>query len=138
TLLALVERGGHAVEKDELMRRVWPNAIVEEGNLTFNISSLRKALGDDPRLHEYIVTVPGEGYQFVAGVRAAGFDELEVRERTRISIEEEAMTRPRITDYGSAIAEPAGTSTGANDSNTLAAHAGSAPSANRDSVAKLR
>jgi Tol biopolymer transport system component/DNA-binding winged helix-turn-helix (wHTH) protein len=88
TLLALVEAKGEMLGKEELLKRVWPDTIVEEGNLTFNISSLRKALGDDPRLHEYIVTIPGEGYRFVAGVRVAGFDELEVRERTRVSIEE--------------------------------------------------
>src|SRR5262245_5735370 len=70
------------------MRRLWPETVVEEGNLTFNISSLRKALGDDPRRHEYIVTIPGEGYQFVAGVRAR-FDELVVHESTSITVEEE-------------------------------------------------
>lgn len=88
TLLALVEGCGRVLEKDELMKRVWPDTAVEEGNLTFNISSLRKALGDDPRRHEYILTIPGEGYQFVAGVRAA-FDELVVHESTSITIEEE-------------------------------------------------
>lgn len=88
TLLALVEGCGRVVEKDELMRRVWPGTAVEEGNLTFNISTLRKALGDDPRRHEYIVTIPGEGYQFVAGVRAT-FDELVVHESTTITVEEE-------------------------------------------------
>ena len=88
TLLALVEGSGRLVGKDELMNRVWPDTVVEDGNLTFNISTLRKALGDDPRLHQYIVTIPGEGYRFVAGVRA-GFDELEVRERTRVTIEKE-------------------------------------------------
>jgi len=94
TLLALVEHGGRVVEKDELMRRVWPDTVVEEGNLTFNISSLRKALGDDPRRHEYIVTIPGEGYKFVAGVRAA-FDELIVRESRSITIEEgEEISEP--------------------------------------------
>src|SRR5262245_30763977 len=69
------------------MRRLWPETVVEEGNLTFNMSRLRKALGDDPRRHEYIVTIPGEGYQFVAGVRAA-FDELVVHESTSIIVEE--------------------------------------------------
>ncbi|MCM3873683.1 MAG: winged helix-turn-helix domain-containing protein [Pyrinomonadaceae bacterium] len=87
TLLALVEGGGRVLAKDELMKRVWPDTTVEEGNLTFNISSLRKGLGDDPRRHEYIVTIPGEGYQFVAGVRAT-FDELVVHESTTMTIEE--------------------------------------------------
>ena len=115
TLLALVERGGHVVEKDELMKRVWPDTVVEEGNLTFNISSLRKALGDDPRLHQYIVTIPGEGYQFVAGVRTAGFDELEVRERHRISIEEveggvgiaQVVSNPAAANASAVLALPA-------------------------------
>ena len=109
TLLALVEGNGRVVEKEELMKRVWPDTVVEEGNLTFNISSLRKALGDDPRTHQYIVTIPGEGYQFVAGVRA-GFDELEVRERTRVSIVEEeetngAIARAPLAGNGSRIAD---------------------------------
>ena len=66
TLLALVERHGQVLEKDELMKRLWPDSYVEEGNLTLNISTLRKALGENPQQHEYIVTVPGRGYQFVA------------------------------------------------------------------------
>ena len=104
TLLALVGNCGHVVEKDELMRRVWGDTAVEEGNLTFNISSLRKALGDDPRRHEYIVTIPGEGYQFVAGVRAT-FDELVVRESTSITVEEEEELGSEIADSGLRIAD---------------------------------
>src|SRR5207237_7294647 len=69
TLLALVERHGQVMEKDELMKRLWPDSYVEEGNLTLNISNLRKALGENPQQHEYIVTVPGRGYQFVARVK---------------------------------------------------------------------
>jgi DNA-binding winged helix-turn-helix (wHTH) protein/Tol biopolymer transport system component len=103
TLLALVEGSGTVIEKEELISRVWPDTVVEEGNLTFNISSLRKALGDDPRRHEYIVTVPGEGYRFVAGVRA-GFNELEVRERTHVRIEEEVETDAAIPDGALQIA----------------------------------
>ena len=45
--------------------RLWPDRFVEEGNLTLNISTLRKALGETRDLHEYIVTVPGQGYRFV-------------------------------------------------------------------------
>ncbi len=93
TLLALIRADGQVVEKDELMSLVWPDTAVEEGNLTFNISSLRKALGDDPRRHEYIVTIPGQGYQFVAGVRAR-FDEVVVHESTSITFEEEEESIP--------------------------------------------
>ena len=95
TLLALVEHSGEVLDKDELMQRVWPDAIVEEGNLTTNISHLRKALNEKPHQHQYIVTVPGQGYRFVAGVKAV-FDELVVHERTRASVtieEEETPTR---------------------------------------------
>jgi DNA-binding winged helix-turn-helix (wHTH) protein/Tol biopolymer transport system component len=66
TLLVLVERQGEVVEKDELLRRVWPDATVEEGNLTTHVSHLRKVLGGSTGSRDYIVTVPGRGYQFVA------------------------------------------------------------------------
>jgi DNA-binding winged helix-turn-helix (wHTH) protein len=68
-LLALVERAGELVTKDELLRIVWPDASVEEGNLTTHVSHLRKLLGDGGSHREYIVTVPGRGYQFVAALR---------------------------------------------------------------------
>ncbi len=58
-LLALLERPGHVVAKDELLATVWPGVVVEEANLAVQISALRKVLG--PRL---IATVAGRGYQF--------------------------------------------------------------------------
>jgi len=66
TLLVLVRNSGHLLEKDELIRVLWPDSFVEEGNLTNNISLLRKALGDDA---PYIETVPKLGYRFIGGVR---------------------------------------------------------------------
>ncbi|MDB5977538.1 MAG: hypothetical protein JWR07_4298 [Nevskia sp.] len=51
--------------KDELLKAVWPRGFVEEGNLSHNIFLLRKALGESPEEHRYIVTVPGRGYKFV-------------------------------------------------------------------------
>ena len=68
-LLVLIEHSGRVVEKDELMRRLWPDSFVEEGNLAFNVSNLRKALGESPGRRDYIVTIPGRGYQFVAPVK---------------------------------------------------------------------
>jgi DNA-binding winged helix-turn-helix (wHTH) protein len=65
-LEALVERAGRVVDKDELMRRVWPDAIVEEANLSQQIFLLRKALGEGPKNHRFIATVPRRGYRFVA------------------------------------------------------------------------
>ncbi len=71
-LLVLLEEKGRLVEKDELMRRVWPDAVVEENNLTVNMSALRRSLTESPGEHRYVVTVPGRGYQFVADVRQHG------------------------------------------------------------------
>jgi DNA-binding winged helix-turn-helix (wHTH) protein/TolB-like protein len=66
TLLALVEEAGHALEKDELLRRIWPDTFVEEGSLTRSISVLRNALGDKDGA--FIETIPKHGYRFVAQV----------------------------------------------------------------------
>src|SRR5215510_9504244 len=68
-LLALIENRGQVLEKNELLRRVWPDTVVEENNLARNISALRKALDEQPNEHQYILTVPGRGYRFVASVR---------------------------------------------------------------------
>jgi DNA-binding winged helix-turn-helix (wHTH) protein/Tfp pilus assembly protein PilF/TolB-like protein len=66
TLLALVENRGQLVEKEALIKRVWPDTFVEEGNLTRNIHQLRKVLGKNSNGGEYIETVPKRGYRFVA------------------------------------------------------------------------
>ena len=67
-LVALIERAGKLVGKDELVSRVWPQTFVEESNLQIQISTLRRALGDGQGGHRYIVTIPGKGYNFVAPV----------------------------------------------------------------------
>src|SRR5215510_12506355 len=66
-LLVLVERHGRLLEKDELMKAVWPDTVVEEVNLANNISILRKTLSQNGR--EFIETVPKRGYRFVADVK---------------------------------------------------------------------
>lgn len=68
TLLSLVEHRTQVVSKDELMKFVWPHSYVEEGNLTQNISMLRKLLGESADAPQYIETVPRRGYRFVAPV----------------------------------------------------------------------
>ena len=67
-LLALVERPGELVGKDELMGRVWPGTFVEEGNLKAQVAGLRRALGDGHGGNRYLATIPGRGYCFVAPV----------------------------------------------------------------------
>jgi TolB-like protein/DNA-binding winged helix-turn-helix (wHTH) protein/Tfp pilus assembly protein PilF len=68
-LKVLVQNNGRLVEKDELLKEVWPDSFVEEGNLNRNISILRKALGEDSSGETYIETVPKRGYRFVASVK---------------------------------------------------------------------
>ena len=67
-ILILVQREGRLVEKDELLRTVWPDVAVEEGNLAVMVSHLRRALGDDRGTHAFIETVSRHGYRFVAPV----------------------------------------------------------------------
>jgi len=66
TLVLLVRNSGHLLEKEELIRTLWPDSFVEEGNLSNNIFVLRKALGEDP---SYIETIPRRGYRFVGALR---------------------------------------------------------------------
>ena len=101
TLLVLVQSSGHAVEKAELMKRVWADAFVEEANLARNIWALRKALGDDDSGHRYIETVPKLGYRFTAPVTEllddAGGVLIQRRVRARIvSEEEETSEAPQV------------------------------------------
>jgi len=68
TLVHLVLNAGQTVTKDQLLRTVWPDTVVEENNLTQNISALRRAFGEKLGEHRFIVTIPGRGYRFVAPV----------------------------------------------------------------------
>jgi DNA-binding winged helix-turn-helix (wHTH) protein/TolB-like protein len=64
-LVALVEKAGQLVGKEELFDRVWPDQVVEESNLTVQISAIRKALGERTNNPKYLITVPGHGYRFI-------------------------------------------------------------------------
>lgn len=68
-LAFLVENNHRVVSKDEIMSELWPDTIVEENNLTQNISSLRRVFGEKPHENRFISTIPGRGYRFVAAVR---------------------------------------------------------------------
>jgi len=72
TLLQLVRHRGKVIAKDDLMRAVWPDTVVEENNLNQNISALRRVLGESRGEHRYIATIPGKGYHFLASVETAG------------------------------------------------------------------
>lgn len=94
-LLVLVENRDRVLVKDELMEKVWPDQIVEDANITVNMSALRKALGENRNEHLYIVTIPGRGYRFVADVHE--FDgradpTADERRGSRTALEEHKQT----------------------------------------------
>ena len=82
TLVALVQRSGHLVQKDELMKVVWSDAFVEESNLTNNVYALRKMLGQGENGQSYIETVPKRGYRFTGRVKELSPETLVVEKRT--------------------------------------------------------
>ncbi|MEW6213488.1 MAG: transcriptional regulator, partial [Acidobacteriota bacterium] len=69
TLLVLIENSGQVLEKEEMLRELWPESFVEESSLSQTIFHLRKALGESGSQHRYIETVPRRGYRFVAEVK---------------------------------------------------------------------
>lgn len=93
-LLVLVEHQGHLLEKDELLKKVWPDTFVEEANLSYNISLIRKALADGENGQKFIETVPRRGYRFMAGVRQIGAGQAEINEAAVRNTEEAARPEP--------------------------------------------
>jgi DNA-binding winged helix-turn-helix (wHTH) protein len=67
-LTVLVQRCGELVSKHELIAAVWPDTFVDESNLKVNVCSLRRSLGDAQKQPQYIATVAGRGYRFIAPV----------------------------------------------------------------------
>ncbi len=67
-LIALVENGKDLISKEDLLKRVWPDTFIEEANLRVHVAALRKLLGDEGTGEQYINTVAGRGYCFVAPV----------------------------------------------------------------------
>ena len=94
-LLVLVRHPGRVLKKEELFQLVWPDAFVEENNLPRNVSALRKALGEEPTEHKYVMTVPGQGYRFVASVRE--LETLDERESTPALVE---TATPSVSQNG--------------------------------------
>ena len=80
-LVLLVRNSGRVVEKESILRSVWPDTVVDEGNLAFQISTLRKAVGPD-----VIATIPGRGYQLAAAVHIVDAVEVALEERTTTTI----------------------------------------------------
>ncbi len=121
TLLTFVQHSGQDLDKDELMRTVWPDTIVEENNLTQHVSVLRKALGENKSEHRYIVTIPGRGYRFVATVKEVcdapaeltGREDAELMSRTEVEAQAHTgavviNTLPESSNGAAATAASAG------------------------------
>lgn len=94
-LLVLVENKGQVLEKEELMRRLWPDTYVEESNLTHYIYTLRRVLGDEKDNPQFIVTVPGRGYRFTAQVRQS---QGTLGENEPLVVERHTLSRVVITE----------------------------------------
>lgn len=78
TLLVLIQNGVQLVNKEQLIKEVWPDTFVEEGSLSRNIHELRKALGDDSAKPSYIETIPKRGYRFLAPLKITALDSMPV------------------------------------------------------------
>jgi DNA-binding winged helix-turn-helix (wHTH) protein/TolB-like protein len=106
-LVLLIRNRGHALTKDELMSKLWPDTIVEDNNLTVNMSALRKALSDDSSHPQFIETVPRRGYRFVAEVREDEGCETAASARANVSSTlqtREPGTAPDIAPVAAAVA----------------------------------
>src|SRR5215470_11683960 len=102
-LLVLVERHGRLLEKDELMKAVWPDTIVEEVNLANNISILRKTLSENGE--RFIETAPKRGYRFVASVREIVEESVGLsREKQPESLKALEVPHPAAANGATAIA----------------------------------
>ncbi len=88
-----VERNGRIVAKDEILESVWPGQIVEEANLTVQVSALRKALGEQKGSPRFLITIPGKGYKFAADINGSGGSiVVENHKYSRSVVEEEFET----------------------------------------------
>ena len=96
TLLALIQQNGKLVEREALMKAIWPDTFVEDGNLNFYVSMLRRALASDETGEQYIQTIPRRGYRFVADVRAVTEETpalvVEKHTQARVVIEERELS----------------------------------------------
>jgi DNA-binding winged helix-turn-helix (wHTH) protein len=99
-LLLLVQKEGHLVRKEELMKAVWPDSFVEDNNLTVGISSLRKALGERPRGPQYIETVPRVGYRFIGDLRVCDNSQPACRGCAEKPADSAAKARPHWLHSG--------------------------------------
>jgi len=104
-LLALICNRGRLLTKDELFQLVWPNQIVEESNLTVNMSVIRRALGERASSPHYITTVSGHGYRFTGEVREFAADALTIERESfaRVTVDQEETESTKLGLSGAQI-----------------------------------
>jgi Tol biopolymer transport system component/DNA-binding winged helix-turn-helix (wHTH) protein len=102
-LLLLVESRGRDLTKDEILDRVWPGQELEESNLTVNISTVRRALGEKATQPRFLVTIPGRGYRFVGSVREV--DENQPRVIIETETISQVVVEEDVDDVDTANAE---------------------------------
>ena len=98
-LLALLQQPGHLVEKEALLKAVWPDSFVEENNLADNISRLRKALGEGENGQKFIETIPKRGYRFVAEVKVRNGLEMGTAMEELTTANDARERRPTRTNF---------------------------------------
>src|SRR5262245_10321109 len=105
-LLVLIRNRGRLLTKDELFQLVWPDQIVEESNLTVNMSAIRRALGERASHPRYITTVSGRGYRFTADVRQCADETLTIERESfaRVVVQEEETGSGALVQFGRRVA----------------------------------
>jgi predicted ATPase len=107
-LLTLVERASDVVTKEELLQIVWPSMYVDEGNLKVQVAALRKILGDDPEKPQFISSVVGRGYRFVARVQRIDLTDTFPERRSALSTSNVPAPLSRMHGRAQAISEISG------------------------------
>jgi eukaryotic-like serine/threonine-protein kinase len=102
-LLVLVRHSQQVVTKDDLLKTVWPETFVEEANLSRTVFMLRKALGESPQDHKFILTVPGIGYRLAENVRLVPDQEFSLVAAKHQKVEVE-VTEKRPLKWAIAVA----------------------------------
>jgi len=102
TLLLLVENRERILDKDEMLRRLWPDTVVEESNLSQNVYLLRKALCEETDGAKYIETTPKRGYRFVGTVKEVEVTRAipDARTAPDLAVEKRHLSRPAVAGVG--------------------------------------
>ena len=107
-LVYLIEHAGQLVTKDDLIKALWPDVVVEENNLYVVISTLRRALKDESGSQRLIATVAGRGYQFVAEVQVGAIAAARRRRSTAEAAKRSVLPKRRIAWAAGALLAIAG------------------------------